>query len=113
MKTFQFCLIKTIFLGLIFCNGNLFAQTWPPTDMQGNGTEDNPWQITTPVHLEALANYVNAGNNGTQTDGIYYILMNDINLSGYAQGEGWIPIGYWYPNDFSKCFQGYFNGNGY
>ena len=113
MKTFKLFFIKTIFFGFIFCNCNLFAQTWPPSGMQGNGTEDTPWQITTPAHLETLTNFVNAGN-GNQTKDVYYMLMNDINLSGYAQGEGWTPIGYWfYPDDFSKCFQGYFNGNGY
>ena len=113
MKTFKLFFSKTISFGLIFCNSILFAQTWPPFGMQGNGTEDTPWQIKTAAHLEALANYVNAGN-GNQTKDVYYMLMNDINLSGYAQGEGWTPIGYWfYPDDFSKCFQGYFNGNGY
>jgi len=113
MKTFKLFFIKTIFFGFIICNCNLFAQTWPPFGMQGNGTEGTPWQITTPAHLETLANFVNAGN-GNQTKDVYYILMNDINLSGYAQGEGWTPIGK-YPTatDFSKSFQGNFNGNGF
>ena len=114
MKTFQFFFSKTIFLVFIFCNGNLLAQTWPPFGMQGNGTEDTPWQITTPAHLEALANFVNAEDNGYQTKDVYYILMNDINLSGYAQGEGWIPIGkFTIGGDFSNAFQGNFNGNGF
>jgi hypothetical protein len=39
--------------------------------------------------------------------------MNHINLIDYAQGEGWMPIGRSVSgSDFSKAFQGKFNGNG-
>ena len=39
-----------------------------------------------------------------------FILMNDIDLSGY---ENWDPIGRSQTGSFSEAFQGTFNGNGY
>ena len=77
------------------------AQSWPPAGMTGSGTSGSPWQITSAAHLDSLARYVNAGNG---TSGVYYKLMNDISLSGYAN---WQPIG-----GSTSFFMGNFNGNG-
>jgi len=91
-----------------------FAQTWPPAGMQGAGTSGSPWEITTPAHLKALADYVNATvPNANSTEGKYYKMMNNIDLSGYATGEGWTPIGRTvYTSDFIYFpFKGNFNGN--
>jgi len=83
-------------------------ETWPPAGMKGNGTENNPWLIETPLHLRKLAVYVNNGN-GNETKGKYYKMMNNLNLSEYAAGDGWMPIG----KDDNNCyFKGNFNGNG-
>ena len=102
------CLLMTLSM-------NLQAQSWPPTGMVGNGSSGSPWQITTPAHLAALAAYVNAGN-GNNTNGKYYKLMNEIDLSGYASGTGWIPIGIGADMnenaDYSLSFQGNFDGGG-
>ena len=89
-----------------------FAQ-FPPMGMNGDGTQGNPYQITDSMHLRVLADYVNAGN-GNSTAGVYYKLMNDIDLSGYSAGTGWKPIGTY--NIFymhARAFQGNFNGDGY
>jgi hypothetical protein len=67
----------------------------------GRGTATAPYQICTVEDLEALANFVNDGY-GDATAGIYYKLMNDLDLSGYSN---WEPIGN------SHAFQGNFNGN--
>ncbi|MCL2435320.1 MAG: hypothetical protein FWD09_04160, partial [Lentimicrobiaceae bacterium] len=57
----------------------------------GNGTESNPYIITTPAQLAQLATYVNTGN--TDYDAAHYRLGNDIDLSAYQTGTGWTPIG--------------------
>ena len=73
----------------------------------GSGTEEDPYQICSPEQLAYLAEFVNTGNS---TDDLYFKLMNDIDLSGYTNDEGWTPIGASeYPEFFS--FQGNFNGN--
>ncbi len=76
----------------------------------GYGTESEPYQICTPEQLAYLASYVNANN--PSTSGIYFKLMNDIDLSGYADGAGWLPIGYMNMNNRNYHFQGNFDGNG-
>jgi len=83
----------------------------------GSGTENDPYQICTVEELTALAGFVNAGN-GNETRGIYYLLMNDLDLGyylspigpGYNDGAGWNPIGR-FDTDTATCFQGNFNGN--
>ena len=88
--------------------GSLFAQH--PALGGGTGTSADPYQIQTPAHLKQLADFVNAGN-GNATTGVYYIVINDLDLSDYAAGEGWNPIGYFTsPTDYSY-FQGNFDGN--
>ncbi|MCL2131424.1 MAG: T9SS type A sorting domain-containing protein, partial [Lentimicrobiaceae bacterium] len=83
----------TALLLSVFCfhfSFSIAQPSWPPIGMSGNGTSGNPWQITDTSHLRILADYVNAGN-GSATEGKYYILMNDLDLSGYAN---WTPIGF-------------------
>jgi len=104
-------LIKTVILSFFFSFMMLFevsSQIFPPVGMHGSGTSNDPWQITNYSHLRALADYVNAGN-GDSTNGKYYKLMNDIDLSG---DTNWEPIGE-YNNAQSSIvyFQGNFDGN--
>jgi hypothetical protein len=85
--------------------------SWPPPGgINGNGTDQEPWEITTIAQLIGLANYVNAGN-GSLTAGVYYKLMNDIDYNlAYNSSKGWAPIG---NNEIDDAiFQGIFNGNG-
>ena len=58
----------------------------------GDGTPENPYQITTPAELDDVRNYLTSS----------FILVNDIDLSGYQAGEGWAPI---------STFSGHFDGN--
>ena len=73
----------------------------------GNGTENNPYIITTPAQLAQLATLVNEGN--TNYNDKHYILGNDLDLSEYGEdfngGAGWIPIG------VNNSFRGVFDGN--
>ena len=61
----------------------------------GNGTENNPYIITTPAQLAQLATLVNEGN--TDYNDKHYKLGNELDLSEYGEGfnggAGWIPIG--------------------
>lgn len=70
---------------------------------QGNGTENNPYQIWEFRHLKRLAEEVNSGDT---KQGNYYRLMDHIDLQGTEENQ-WTPIG---NNDVA--FQGTFDGNG-
>lgn len=63
------------------------------------------YSISTAEELAKLATMTNNGKVGANTE---FVLSNDIDLSAYSTGEGWIPIG----ND-SNNFQAIFDGNGY
>ena len=67
----------------------------------GSGSENNPFQITSGGELAYLAKQVNGGRTFS---GIYFKLMNDIDMSGIP----FEPIGG--END-SLYFSGYFDGN--
>jgi hypothetical protein len=70
--------------------------------MQGNGTQSNPYQVTTCAELQQLQNNLSA----------YYVLMNDIDCSQTQTGggpwgsTGFTPIG----TDSAAAFRGNFNG---
>ncbi len=74
-------------------------------DFIGSGTEDDPYQVSTPEQLNAVRYYPDA----------HFIMTNDIDMteatsSGgkyWYNGEGWLPIG-----NYSKPFTGIFDGNG-
>ena len=83
----------------------------------GSGTETDPYQICTVEELAALADFVNS-ENGNATQGVYYKLMNDLDMdyylssngAGYNNGAGWMPIGRSDPTQ-NNHFKGNFNGN--
>ncbi len=69
----------------------------------GNGTEQNPYLITTTEQLERLAEWV---NNGNDFNGKYFRLANDLNYNNTANNH--TPIG-----NGSYRFLGTFDGNGH
>jgi len=79
------------------------------TPMQGDGTLNNPYQVSNFYHLNSARDELAA----------YYVLANNltalspgyIELAGPAanSGQGWEPIGY----GANNRFVGSFNGNGY
>ncbi|MFT4105186.1 MAG: S-layer homology domain-containing protein [Lacrimispora sp.] len=71
----------------------------------GSGTELAPWQIRTAAEMKRLSELVNAGTTPYADSGKHYRLMRDIDLSDYATGEGWVPIG-----NSSARFNGSFDG---
>ncbi|MGF7145902.1 hypothetical protein HNQ56_004350 [Anaerotaenia torta] len=74
-------------------------------NFRGAGTSGNPYQIITPAQLAKLAELVNTGD--ASYNAAHYKLINELDLSGYASEEGWVPIG-----TFSHQFTGTFDGNG-
>src|SRR5690606_16845908 len=66
----------------------------------GTGTSIDPYQIANAEQLNEVRNYLGGG--------IYFILISDIDLSAYAEGAGWTPIG-----TSNNAFRGNLNGNGF
>lgn len=69
--------------------------------MKGDGSEGNPFVITTPAELDGIRN----------NDSAYYILGNDIDMSNFTgyQGMGFLPLF----DEVNKGFKGSFDGKGY
>ena len=88
------------FFILLFCSTVSNAQF-----SGGDGTESNPYLITTAAELAQLATYVNAGNEAFNA--CHYKLGAHIDLSDYQSGQGWTTIGITENN----CFRGVFDGN--
>jgi len=70
----------------------------------GDGSEGNPYIITTAAELAQLTTLVNVGN--ADYNGKYYKLNNDIDLSDYKTDIGWIPIGRYENSSFNGVFDG-------
>lgn len=70
----------------------------------GAGTESDPYLVFNPIQLNQLRNYLNK-------TGVYFKLMNDIDLTEFIDDEypsqGWLPIG-----TSSSPFKGILDGNG-
>lgn len=82
------------------CIATMFAQFTG----SGSGTENDPYLIFNPIQLNQVRNYLNQ-------DGVYFKLMDDIDLADYIENEygsqGWLPIG-----NASLPFKGIIDGNG-
>ena len=63
------------------------------------------YAISTAEELAQLAEMTNAGLVSSDCE---FVLANDIDLSAYITGEGWMPIG-----NKTNGFNGVFDGNGY
>ncbi len=80
----------------------------------GKGTQEEPYQISTPEQLVYLADIILKNEIGMEEGkGQYYKLMNDIDLGNY----NWQPIGYAKRKEGTfyggSYFYGIFDGNGY
>ncbi|ADY55427.1 cell wall binding repeat 2-containing protein [Syntrophobotulus glycolicus DSM 8271] len=77
-----------------------------PHYFQGAGTSaEDPYLIGSAAQLARLAQLINAGNTAYQA--AYYRLTGPLDLSAYAEGAGWTPIG----TDVDNSFRGSFDGN--
>ncbi|OAB41196.1 hypothetical protein PBAT_21825 [Paenibacillus antarcticus] len=67
---------------------------------EGEGSLSHPYLIATAAQLNEVRYHLEVGN--------HYKLTVDIDLNGYADCDGWIPIG-----DINNKFQGNMDGNGF
>ena len=103
MKNARTFLVSLIFISLSVGTNAQFSG--------GDGSQGNPYIITTATQLAQLATYVNDGTTPYANANVHYKLNNNIDLSNYQTGEGWTPIGWYrYPDDYP--FKGVFDGNG-
>ena len=82
----------------IFINNAAFSDNFPG-NLDGDGSEKNPFLIKTEENFQQLATYVNYGNKCAD---MHFKLANDITLKGT-----WTPIG-----TNSDKFSGTFDGDG-
>ena len=79
----------------------------------GNGTEDNPFLISSAEELDNIR-YLKYGNGGSNETIPFFKQIQNIDLSNYGQyydnGKGWKPI---QNNDDEEAFFGYYDGNNY
>lgn len=75
--------------------------------MDGTGTEDNPYQISSADDLEEFRDIVNGENGKTQNSSACAILKDNIVLNCNENNQ-WIPIG-----SESNRYTGTFDGNGH
>ncbi|MDO4510478.1 MAG: hypothetical protein Q4B68_01500 [Bacteroidales bacterium] len=61
----------------------------PTNPLQGSGTAEDPWRITTPAEWNALANFMSKTAN--TLEGEYVAVMNDIDFANH--NEDIIPLG--------------------
>ncbi|MDC7236007.1 MAG: GLUG motif-containing protein [Spirochaetales bacterium] len=81
--------------------------------LNGDSSEGSVISIRTPSYQRSVsciytAEELLAINDNTETLQGFYILRNDLSLSGYSSGEGWISIG-----SNTTPFYGVFDGNGH
>lgn len=87
----------------------------------GDGSENNPYQISTPAELQLFSDVVNNQKLGDDLNyaEAYYILDNDIEFNSVADMEkadekapsyAWVPIGQ-KDDDKGSEFKGHFDGN--
>ena len=86
----------------------MLTAVWEPFS-DGFGTKEFPYILKTATDLAFLATLVNSNNNFSLDK--HFVLGDNINLSGME----WTPIGYMFStfNNYTRAFQGSFDGNGY
>lgn len=93
--------LLTLAAMFLCCMSTTFAQF----SGSGSGTENDPYLILNPIHLNQLRNYLNQ-------EGVYFKLMANIDLTEFLEDEnptqGWQPVG----NSKSAAFKGVLDGNG-
>lgn len=93
-------------LGLTFAGVSLDVNTASAKSVfaGGEGTKENPYQITSVKELQQMNKNLNA----------YYVLKNDIDLKGASwESIGGVTLKNMSSNDMSKSFSGSFNGKGH
>lgn len=88
-------------------NGLILDDAFPNRSGCGDGTANNPWQISRPIDLYYLAALTNSGDYGSRYSAAHYKLTGDIDMNGeqiFVIGDN--------SND-AAVFMGVFDGNGH
>ena len=111
MRKFHILSSVALAFSLFFTLGTAATQAQDGSEFAGgNGTEENPWLISTKQQLAALDNYV-----GDAGKGKFFLLTQDLDFTDdfsrsgvfYNDGKFWEPIG----NGWEEsAFQGTFDG---
>ena len=106
------CMVSCMVPAAVFAADNVPDSVW--TDYAaaefagGTGTEQDPYQIATAEQLAKLSKDV---SEGTNYQGTYFVLTENINLSSHR----WVPIGIYKwestRTTTTKNFQGFIDGN--
>lgn len=96
---------KYPFRSLLLVIGLLFAVTLSAQFGGGDGTENNPYLIGRPQHLDQIRDFT-----GEDNANLHFIQTADIDLDvpPFNQGQGWSPIG-----SAGERFYGTYDGDGY
>ena len=97
---FIFLVLLSFVLTIIFGLTNPARNTYAAWSGSGDGTSDNPYQISTKAELEKFRDIVNGANGETRNYSACAILTDNIDLNN----EEWTPIG-------TTVYAGTFNGN--
>ena len=108
-------LLSLLGLGVAFCLAKPHLLYANPTFGGGSGTENDPYQLSTPEHLTELQVAVDGGNSFS---GNYFILTNDIDFTGYDNDNNpdngnFDPIGRYKNHGDKQVFSGNLDGRNY
>lgn len=89
----------------------IFEWQSTPYAFIGDGTADNPYQISNKEEISIMRDLINSKYSNGKYNSCYYIQTSDIDL----EGEEWIPIGKRLLNgeEANLSFLGNYNGQGY
>jgi parallel beta-helix repeat protein len=88
-------------MGIIYLQENTTETPCSPLFSGGSGTDEDPYLISTAVHLNEIRHYPGAS----------FLQISDVDLgkAPWNSGKGWVPVG----QRPDSAFTGSFNGNGY
>ena len=92
-----------IFLSFLALTFGMASSAW--AELTGDGTSDNPYQISTAAQLAEFASLVNGGKTT-----INAVLIDNIDMS---ELQSWTAIGDWNTGAVTSAYRGHFDGQGY
>ena len=102
------CIMIAIPMTTLFVSADATPAVWDGVTAEnfagGDGTAENPYQITSGGHLALMSETINLAEDVMDLGGLYFKVMNDIDMGGHAIE----PIGGQLDDIY---FSGYFDGN--
>ena len=102
------CIMIAIPMTTLFVSADATPAVWDGVTAEnfagGDGTAENPYQITSGGHLALMSETINLAEDVMDLGGLYFKVMNDIDMNGHAIE----PIGGQLDDIY---FSGYFDGN--